>query len=398
MRECPATVEFAGRAVVGIGVPTLAEAGCDTHVFVRFHWYWPFAREEELDWAIATARPDDTVVVQVIDRVQAPSAGAYGQVSVVRDLPEIKRGVSRLGWLPSRTVTYARRAAARSTMWRSGSFDLVHLHYLNRFTDAVVPLPSPLVMSVHDVVPHVPRLGSRVEHELLRRTYLRADGLVVHHESLRHRLDREFGVDPSRVHVVHHQVFAAPEVGPPPEDKPPMLLFFGALRANKGLPVLLQAMEKLKNVELRLVIAGRGDVGIEALAQQASASDPRVTAEVGFVTLARKRELMAEASLIILPYTSFASQSGVLHDAYSHARPVVVTDVGALGDSVREDGTGLVATPGDPDSLATQIAAALDPQRWSTFSGASSLIREARSPLRTGQRLRSVYDVILGGA
>lgn len=363
---------------------------------MQFYWYWPFARQEELDWAIATARSGESIVVEVIDRPHAPRAGEYGDVTVVRDLPDVDRGVSKLLWAPSRVSTYVRRAAARRTMWRRSEFDLVHLHYLNRFTDAITPLPSPLVMSVHDVVPHVTRLG-RAEHAVLARTYRRGDALIVHHPTLRDRLVAEFGVDPARVHVVRHQVFPTPDVGGPPADEPPLILFFGALRANKGLPVLIEAIRRLEGVDLRVVIAGRGDPELEALARATSLADARVRAEIGFVSLERKRELFAQASVVVLPYTSFASQSGVLHDAYGHGRPVVVTDVGALGASVREDGTGLVAGPSDPDSLAAQLLESLKPQAWARFSRAARTIREERSPQRTGESLRAVYDTVLAG-
>ena len=363
---------------------------------MKFHWYWPFARQEEVDWALGTPRPGETIVVQTINRTPAPQAGVYGPVTVVRDLPDINRNVRRVFWLPSRFNTYVRRAAARQAMWRSKQFDLVHLHYLNRFTDAIVPLPTPLVMSVHDVVPHVTRLG-RAEHALLHRTYHRADGLVVHHQVLSDRLVQEFGVARDRVHVVEHQVFHAPDVGPPPGDREPMVLFFGALRANKGLPVLLEAMRRIPRADVRLVIAGRGDADLEALARGAAGTDPRIVAEVGFVPLERKRQLFAEASVSVLPYTSFASQSGVLHDAYSHGRPVVVTDVGALGSTVVAEGTGLVARPGDPDSLARQILHVLEPTTWRKLADATQVVRSERSPERTGQRLRSVYDQVLSG-
>jgi glycosyltransferase involved in cell wall biosynthesis len=302
--------------------------------------------------------------------------------------------VSRWRWAQSRLTTYWERASARRSTWRQNDFDLVHLHYLNRFTDPFVPLPTPLVMSVHDVVPHVARLGW-AEHAVLRRTYHRGDALVVHHEALKQRLTGDFGVDPSRVHVVHHQVFSAPDVGNPPGDEPPVVLFFGALRANKGLEVLLEAVRRLGRTDVRVVIAGRGDPELEALAQRAAEADSRVRAEVGFVTLERKRQLFTEATLVALPYTSFASQSGVLHDAYGHGRPVVVTDVGALGDSVRADGTGLVARPADPDSLAAGILRALEPQEWLRFAHAAQVVRSERSPQRTGERLRAVYDAVL---
>ncbi|MFZ1411270.1 MAG: glycosyltransferase family 4 protein [Micropruina sp.] len=364
---------------------------------MRFHWYWPFARPEELDWATATARSGESIVVQVVDRPQAPEAGEFGAVTVVRDLPDVDRGVSPLTWVPSRAATYLRRVTARQRMWRSRRFDLVHLHYLNRFTDGLSRLPNPLVLSVHDVTPHTLRLGGRVEHAMLHQTYRRGDALIVHHQALRDRLVAEFGIDAARVHVVHHQVFTAPEVGAPPSDRPPMILFFGALRANKGLAVLLEAMRELATQDVRLVIAGRGDSDQEALARAAADADPRISAEIGFVPLERKWELFTEASLAVLPYVSFASQSGVLHDAYGHGRPVVVTDVGALGESVRADGTGLVAMPGDPHSLAEQITTALAPQSWRSFSLGAQAVRRERTPQRTGQRLREVYDIVLGG-
>ncbi|MFW5471874.1 glycosyltransferase family 4 protein [Knoellia sp. CPCC 206450] len=361
---------------------------------MRFHWYWPFARPEEIGWAAATARPGESVLVQVIDRPAAPEAGEHGAVTVVRDLPDVERGVSPVRWLPSRARTYLGRAGVRRQTWRTGDFDLVHLHYLNRFTDAVVPLPSPVVLSVHDVVPHQPRLG-RAEERLLRRLYHRGDGLVVHHENLAAKLVEDFDVDPSRVHVVQHQVFPAPPAGPPPADEPPVVLFFGALRRNKGLDVLVEAFARLPDLDARLVIAGRGDREVEEVAARAAATDARVTAEIGFASLDRKQELFTRSSVVVLPYTDFASQSGVLHDAYGHGRPVVVTEVGALGRSVREDGTGLVAAPADPEDLSARIAAALEPTQWARLAVATERVRAERSPQRTGERLREVYDTVL---
>jgi glycosyltransferase involved in cell wall biosynthesis len=362
---------------------------------VRFHWYWPFARQEELDWARGTVRPGESIVVEVLDRPHAPRPGTHGNVTVVRDLPDVDRAVASWLWAPSRVNTYVRRAAARRSMWAGDDFDLVHLHYLNRFTDSLLPLPRPLVLSVHDVVPHRARLG-RAENAVLRRTYHRGDALVVHHEDLRVRLVDQFDIDPAVVHVVPHQVFTAPDPTDPPADRAPMVLFFGALRANKGLDVLLEALRRIPGEDLRLVIAGRGDPEMEALARGAAGSDPRVTAEVGLVSLERKHELFQQASLVVLPYTSFASQSGVLHDAYGHGRPVVVTDVGALGASVREDGTGLVASVADPDDLGAKMLKALAEPARSRFSAAALAVRSTRSPERTGALLRSVYDDVLG--
>ncbi len=99
---------------------------------------------------------------------------------------------------------------------------------------------------------------------------------------------------------------------------------------------------------------------------------PACDSEIGFATLERKRQLLSDASLVVMPYTEFASQSGVLHDAYSHGRPVVVTEVGALGDSVGGS-HWCCCRAGNVDSLVAQIRAALEPMAWASFSSAAQL-------------------------
>lgn len=362
---------------------------------LRFYWYWPFARSEELDWAEATARPGEEVTVHVIDRDAAPATREHGPVTVVRDLPDVDRAARGPGkWASSRASTYLSRERLRRARWQSDDFDLVHLHYLNRFTDVWSSLPRPLVMSVHDVVPHVPRLGSRAEHRLLGRLYQRPDAIVVHHQHLAEQLRSEFGVHDAQIHVVPHQVFPVdgPRVDPPSAN--PTVLFFGALRPNKGVELLDEMMRRLDD-DVRLRIAGRGDPAVEEQVRSLADRDARVVAEVGFATLERKRELFRASNVVVLPYTTFSSQSGVLHDAYGHGRPVVVADVGALGDVVREDGTGLVVPPHDPAALATAVRALLEPAAWRQHAGAARRVARERSPHAIGTRLRQVYDVVL---
>jgi glycosyltransferase involved in cell wall biosynthesis len=60
------------------------------------------------------------------------------------------------------------------------------------------------------------------------------------------------------------------------------------------------------------------------------------------------------ADLVVLPYVH-VYQSGALQLAYAYARPVVVTAVGALPESVREGVNGRVVPPGIPDRLADAL-------------------------------------------
>jgi len=366
---------------------------------MRIYWYWPFARPEELPLADATARAGDDITVHVIDREAAPAVSPCERVLLRQDLPDVRRDLGRSpAWLASRTATYAERARRREAAIVSIGPDVCHLHYLNRFTDWVLPRRRGfrLVMSVHDVVPHESRLPPRAERALVRATYRRADALIVHHDRLRRDLLTTFDVDPRRVHVVPHQVFAYDAAPPVALPEQPCVLFFGALRPNKGIDVLLDAIGTLPG-KIVVNVAGRGEPRIEEQLLRAAAADPRLHVEIDHVPISRKIELFRQASVVVLPYTSFASQSGVLHDAYAQGRPVIVTDVGALGETVREDDTGPVVPPGDVAALARAIELLLsDKPRLAHHAEQALVIRQARSPGKLGPLLRLVYEAVAG--
>jgi glycosyltransferase involved in cell wall biosynthesis len=60
------------------------------------------------------------------------------------------------------------------------------------------------------------------------------------------------------------------------------------------------------------------------------------------------------ADIVVLPYLS-ATQSGVLNIAYGFRKPVLVTDVGGLGEDVVEGKTGFIVKPGKPEFIAEGI-------------------------------------------
>jgi glycosyltransferase involved in cell wall biosynthesis len=53
------------------------------------------------------------------------------------------------------------------------------------------------------------------------------------------------------------------------------------------------------------------------------------------------------ADIVVLPYVS-ATQTGIAQIALTFERPVIVTDVGGLPESVRPGETGYVVPPRDP--------------------------------------------------
>ena len=81
---------------------------------------------------------------------------------------------------------------------------------------------------------------------------------------------------------------------------------------------------------------------------------------VHFITEEDVDFFFSACDLIVLPYLKFEAQSGVLLRAYAHKKPVVVSNVGAMGELVSSDKIGLVVEPGAPESLAKAIISVLD--------------------------------------
>ncbi|MFM7270461.1 MAG: glycosyltransferase family 4 protein [Actinomycetes bacterium] len=371
---------------------------------MQIYWYWPYLRREECALARGVLRGGDHLLVHATARPDDPVVFDVPGVELLPWLPSVDERAREggIGWAASRSATYLARMRVRARTVRQRPVDLVHVVYLNPFIDAV-SLPSiarrvPLVSSVHDVVPHQRRMPERVQRRMLEREYAAAGALIVHHEWVGRRLVEEFDIDSTRVHHVPAQVIPAPLVARPVLNGPPEVLFFGTFRRNKGIDVLLEAIRRIPSeVGCRFVIAGRGFAEVEAEVRDASARDARVVAEIGYATASRKAELYGRARVAVLPYTAFESQSAVLQDAYANQVPVIVTDVGALGDTVREEGSGWVIAPSDPDALAEAIIrAVLDPDALARCGAAMARIAEVRSPTNVGLRLREVYEEVAG--
>jgi glycosyltransferase involved in cell wall biosynthesis len=377
---------------------------------VKVYWYWPYLRREELALAEGVVGQDDHLVVHTTPRPSDPIISPNPQWEVRPTLPAVAdRSEGSARWVASRGVTYTRRALARRRTVDAGDFDVCHVVYLNPFTDPIalwdLERKVPLVSTVHDVVPHNSRVPARVERQLLAVQYRNAGTLLVHHESVGKRLVREFELDPARVAVVPLQIpviggagARAHAGGADARAARPTVLFFGTFRRNKGIVELLDAIERLRGeTDARFVFAGRGFPDVEQLVADAAGRDPRIETEIGYATADRKDELHAAADLMVLPYTSFASQSAVLQDAYAHRLPVVVTDVGALGDTVRGDKTGWVVPPADAEQLAIAILGALrDEPGLRLASAAADVIARDRTPVLTGRRYRAVYEQVAG--
>jgi glycosyltransferase involved in cell wall biosynthesis len=282
-----------------------------------------------------------------------------------------KKFSGRLSWAVDRGYTALFNSWTQSRQALSASADVVHYQGLIPPTDQFflgrVRARRPLVHTVHDTVPHG---ESFVENSgFLRRCYRSFDRLIVHYSGGAGNLIERYGVRPERISVIPHgadvregtatRAEARARLALPAERR--ILLFFGAIRPEKGLGILLQALSsaKRKNPELFLVIAGNPPRGASFDSYRAQIERLGLAADVKvFLRFVEEEEIgdfFAACDLCVLPYERFDSQSGVLMQAYVHSRPALVSDLGAMGELVRADGIGLAVPPSDVEALAEAI-------------------------------------------
>jgi glycosyltransferase involved in cell wall biosynthesis len=243
-----------------------------------------------------------------------------------------------------------------------------------------------VVLLCHNVVAHELVPGYRT---LARRVLRLADALVVHAGS-EATLAAELapGVP---VLEAFHPVYAE-HVDPPPLPGARRLLAFGHVRRYKGLPDLLDALVLLPDASLDVVGVFEEPIARYRRQVERLGLADRVRLVDAYVPDTDLRAVFARADAVVAPYRQ-ASQSGVVHLAYSLGRPVVATAVGGLPDAVAEAVTGALAAPRDPASLAAAIervlarppgfftpgiAAVLAERTWSRYAGIVLAAAESR--------------------
>ncbi|HEX2050094.1 MAG TPA: glycosyltransferase [Actinomycetota bacterium] len=150
----------------------------------------------------------------------------------------------------------------------------------------------------------------------------------------------------------------------------PVILFFGYVRAYKGLEDLVRALPAIRRAHpgATVVVAGVFHEALERyaeLAEQLGVSDA-LRLYPGYVPSSDVPGLLAAADVVALPYRS-ASQSGVLPQALARGARVVATDVGAISEALA--GHGVLVPPRDPDALADGVVRALASPRPAPRAG-----------------------------
>lgn len=208
---------------------------------------------------------------------------------------------------------------------------------------------------MHDADSH-PGDRTGLARRILDRAACRADRVIALSDTVARRLLSDRRVSPERLAVLFHPDLrfapAGVERKAPESGMPLRLLFLGRIMAYKGLPLFLDAVDRLRaeGVAVTVGVFGEGQLGADA--RRLAAMEAEVV----------NRWLSEEEIGAVLPqYDALvashleASQSGVVAAALGARLPCVVTPVGGLTEQVEDGATGVVAGAVTADALAAAV-------------------------------------------
>lgn len=237
---------------------------------------------------------------------------------------------------------------------------------------------TPVVVTVHNTLSRSTsgqgRMADVLWPRLLRTFYPWAAGVVAVSRGAADDLARTSGFPRERVEVIYNPVITPALVARACQDpdhpwlapgEPPVILGVGRLTPQKDFPNLLRAFSQVRRHRMaRLIILGEGEdrPGLEQLAAELGVADD--------VSLPGFREnavaYMARSELFVLS-SAWEGLPTVLIEALAAGSRVVSTDCPSGPREILQEGRlGALVPVGDPNGLATAMAAALDRRSAST--------------------------------
>jgi glycosyltransferase involved in cell wall biosynthesis len=194
----------------------------------------------------------------------------------------------------------------------------------------------------------------------LTKLILKADLVTVTMDKYVTTLEEKYHVD--NVKMIPHGTFEIPEKPSHKLPKGPLkIMTFGKFGTYKKVESMIEAVEKVRissGLDLEIIIAGTDNPNVPGYLKNVQAQYkhvPQITF-TGYVEEVEVEPLFNESAVVVFPYTSTTGSSGVLHQAGSYGKAVVMPNLGDLATLIKDEGyRGEFFEPESVTSLANAI-------------------------------------------
>ena len=253
----------------------------------------------------------------------------------------------------------------------------------------------PIVTTIYDATPHS---GENSIFGLLKyanQALIRwSDQIIVHGKEQADLLVNTFCAPTQKINVIPmggFDMYSGPADLIYPDKR--VVLFFGRLRAYKGVEILIRAASEVAACVpgVRFVIAGSGEY--PAVIEAGNNRPDLFEVHNRFIPASEVPSFFRSASIVVQPYLD-ATQSAVVALAYQFGRPVVATRVGSIPEVVEEGKTGFLVEPGDEKALAEAIIRLLknDSLREEMGKAAAMKVKQELSWENIACKTNAVYE------
>jgi glycosyltransferase involved in cell wall biosynthesis len=180
-------------------------------------------------------------------------------------------------------------------------------------------------------------------------------------------------------------------------DDAKIILFFGQIKQVKGLDILLRAMKNVSLVypDVLCVIAGRPwklEFCEYELLIQSLKLEKNIVTDIRYIPDDDIRFYYSACDLVVLPYRRIY-QSGVLLQAMSYQRPVLVSDLPGMTEIVSDGVNGYVFESGSHEALAEKIISFFNNRDASNKVGVRGMqyVKASHDWVSIGARTRDLY-------
>ena len=254
------------------------------------------------------------------------------------------------------------------------------------------------VALVHNMIPHEPNILDKLFAPYFIKSQ---DGFVALSESVVKDIDlldkankpKTFSPHPIYDHYGERMTKKEACAALGLDDKNGYMLFFGLVRAYKGLDVLLDAFGLIKDQlpTVQLIIAGEFYEDEEKYRAQIAANGlkERVLLRNEFIPDGDLRKYFGAADLIVQPYKT-ATQSGVTQVAFHFEKPMLVTNVGGLGEIVHDHKMGYACEP-TAEAIAADIVDYFQNKRQEAYT---AYLQKEKTKYAWSNMARAFYQII----
>lgn len=233
--------------------------------------------------------------------------------------------------------------------------DVFHYTWqLSGFENYLYRLPCKKVMTVHDPISHSSVKDDYEEIER-KKSFSYANRFVLLSRVLEGQFSAKYSIPIKDIFYTHLGEFSHLRYLSVKNLELPQkyILFFGQILSYKGIEYLCEAMTKIhsKHPDVSLVIAGRGRIYFDFSNYK---DIPYIILRNEYIAVSDLATMLRKSLFAVCPYID-ATQSGVVQTAFSAMVPVVVTNVGALPEVVKDGIYGKVVPPCDSVSLANAM-------------------------------------------